>query len=183
MDQKGFTLIELLVVIAIIGILASIVLVALNGARHSGSDATVKSDLNQAATQMEIYSLNSGSYGEPYMSAQCPTSGDPSVFDTDPQVTAEITALNTINGDMTKCAAGTLADTGSATSWAIASPLSSSSQYWCVDSSGDVKLSMQHTETIFSQLFAYIVPTAYAFLGPPVGPDLGGGYETPAQCP
>ncbi len=45
--RKGFTLIELLVVIAIIGILASIVLVSLNGTRAKGRDAKRVADLQQ----------------------------------------------------------------------------------------------------------------------------------------
>ncbi len=57
-DQRGFTLIELLVVIAIIGLLSSVVLASLNGARKKGRDARRLADLKQMQVALELY------YGE-----------------------------------------------------------------------------------------------------------------------
>lgn len=62
MKSKGFTLIELLVVISIIGLLASVVLVSLNGARIKARDARRIADLKQITTALELYASDNGYY-------------------------------------------------------------------------------------------------------------------------
>jgi type IV pilus assembly protein PilA len=52
-NEGGFTLIELLVVMIIIGILAAIAIPAFLNQKKKGYDAAVKSDLRQAADEME----------------------------------------------------------------------------------------------------------------------------------
>jgi len=54
-NKKGFTLIELLVVISIIGLLSTISVVALNGARKKGRDAKRVGDMKQIQTALELY--------------------------------------------------------------------------------------------------------------------------------
>lgn len=53
--QRGFTLIELLVVIAIIGILSSVVLTSLNGARQRGRDSKRITELKTIQLALELY--------------------------------------------------------------------------------------------------------------------------------
>lgn len=54
MVKKAFTLIELLVVVAIIGLLASVVIVSVNGARKKAQDARVKNDVQSILSAAEL---------------------------------------------------------------------------------------------------------------------------------
>jgi type II secretion system protein G len=62
MHKRGFTLIELLVVIAIIGILASIVMVSLSGAKAKARDARRQADIKSIQLALSLYYNDNGMY-------------------------------------------------------------------------------------------------------------------------
>jgi type II secretion system protein G len=62
MRTRGFTLIELLVVIAIIGLLASIIMVSLSGAKSKSRDSKRQADLKSIQLALSLYYNDNGMY-------------------------------------------------------------------------------------------------------------------------
>ena len=61
----GFTIIELLIVITIIGVLTSVVLVALGAQRQKARDSRRVSDLRQIKTAFDLYLAEASGYPDP----------------------------------------------------------------------------------------------------------------------
>ncbi len=117
-DTKGFTLIEMLVVIAIIGLLSSVVLVALGPSRTKAKDARIISDMNQVQTLEETL-FNNGNYS----TLDIATAGSPG------KALSDDVKANNGGTDITIMGAGGTA--------AYAAYTSLSSGYYCVDSKGN----------------------------------------------
>ena len=125
--KRGFTLIELLVVIAIIGILSSVVLASLNTARNKGADAAIKSNINNARAQAELYyDGNSNSYGNTG-SGVC-----------EALASATPGGIASMKAGATAAGSTAVACFSTGTAWAMSALLKSTATYYCVDSTGKV---------------------------------------------
>jgi prepilin-type N-terminal cleavage/methylation domain-containing protein len=63
-DERGFTLIELLIVIVILGILAAIVVFAVNGIQNRGTASACKADVETVTVAAEAYDAQHGRYAD-----------------------------------------------------------------------------------------------------------------------
>jgi general secretion pathway protein G len=61
-SEEGFTLIELLMVIVILGILAGVVVFAVNGIQDKGQASACKADLSSVQTAVEAYYAQNNAY-------------------------------------------------------------------------------------------------------------------------
>jgi len=131
---RGFTLIELLVVVAIIGILSSIVLVALGSARSKAKDTRVIGDVRQARTIIESEANVSGTYQAG--ANNCVTATD-TLNTTAGTLCKQIADDASNNGGVLSVKATVAA--GSFSAYAVYGRLvSDTSKYFCIDSTGKI---------------------------------------------
>ena len=135
--QKGFTIIELIVVIAIIAVLASIVLVNVTQYINKGKDAAAQGNLSSLLTNSAVWSDTNSTFTDFYSGTTSPITTlagcTGSALFTGPCAAlynAGYTSI-TVTCDGTNC------HTAGATKWCVMITKKSSTNTYCVDSTGN----------------------------------------------
>jgi prepilin-type N-terminal cleavage/methylation domain-containing protein len=143
---QGFTLIELLVVVALLGIMATIVMAALNSTKTSSEDTSIQANINKLQTQAELYYSNNNNYGANTLaySSVCPTTAVAST--TAGVMGVSGTGLLAFTTAIVKQAgsANTLCTvSANGTKWAVAARFKGdTTKVICADSTGKSKISV-----------------------------------------
>ena len=151
--QKGFTLIELLIVIAILGILAAVVLVAINPAQRiaEANDTKAKSNVSVVATAIESCFTNQPTVDAGTYRNNCST---PLLLQTNGWLKQDLSAAALGN------AAVTINTTATTNVEADAFALVTASSAACATGSGPVKFITYRTVTGKTQIECYAAATA-----------------------
>ena len=140
--KKGCTLIELLVVLAVVGILAGIVLAALNSARVKGADTAIKTQLKNTYTEAEIFFHTYGNYtvGDQGATTCNSVAGDTgAVFANDATFMSMIKAAGNLSVPGSGLSKAWCMAVASPQGWSVSVPLKSNPAHsWCIDNRGGV---------------------------------------------
>ncbi|PIT98083.1 MAG: hypothetical protein COT71_02655 [Candidatus Andersenbacteria bacterium CG10_big_fil_rev_8_21_14_0_10_54_11] len=130
----GFTLIEMLVVIAIIGILAAMVILAMQSTRLKAYDARIKSSVDQLRIMGEVYYYSNNFSFSGYDTCLA----DPTDDNCPGNLAADVTA---VKEELNRSQSSGLAAAADADGFCVGASLATdSSQVFCKDSAGHAGL-------------------------------------------